>query len=85
MAPTYKEESMARAGTRTYKLIELVGVSNESYADATKNAVARASETLRGLGWFQVTELRGLIQDGKISEYQVTLKVGFRLLDSEQL
>jgi hypothetical protein len=76
---------MARAGTRTYKLIELVGVSNESYADATKNAVARASETLRGLGWFQVTELRGLIQDGKISEYQVTLKVGFRLLDSEQL
>jgi flavin-binding protein dodecin len=76
---------MARAGTRTYKLIELVGVSNESYADATKNAVARASETLRGLGWFQVTELRGLIQDGKISAYQVTLKVGFRLLDSEQL
>jgi dodecin len=76
---------MARAGTRTYKLIELVGVSNESYADATKNAVDRASETLRGLGWFQVTELRGLIQDGKISEYQVTLKVGFRLLDSEQL
>lgn len=76
---------MARAGNRTYKLIELVGVSNESYADATKNAVARASETLRGLGWFQVTELRGLIQDGKISEYQVTLKVGFRLLDSEQL
>ena len=76
---------MAGADGRTYKLIELVGVSKESYADATKNAVARASETLRGLGWFQVTELRGLIQDGQISEYQVTLKVGFRLLDSEQL
>ena len=50
---------------RTYKLIELVGVSNESYSEATKNAIARASETLRGLGWFEVTELRGLIQNGR--------------------
>ena len=65
--------------SRTYKLIELVGVSNESYSEATKNAIARASETLRGLGWFEVTELRGLILNGQISEYQVTLKVGFRL------
>ena len=63
----------------TYKLIELVGVSNESYSEATKNAIVRASETLRGLGWFEVTELRGLIQNGQIFEYQVTLKVGFRL------
>ena len=65
--------------SRTYKLIDLVGVSDESYSEATKNAITRASETLRGLGWFEVTELRGLIHDGKISEYQVTLKVGFRL------
>ena len=65
--------------TRTYKLIELVGISYENYSEATKNAIARAGETLRGLGWFEVTELRGLIHDGKISEYQVTLKVGFRL------
>lgn len=76
---------MAETDTRTYKLIELVGVSSESYAEATRNAVRRASQTLRGLGWFQVTELRGLIQDGEISEYQVTLKVGFRLIDSDQL
>lgn len=76
---------MADMDGRTYKLIELVGVSNESYAEATQNAVSRASDTLKGLGWFQVTELRGSIQDGKISEYQVTLKVGFRLLDSETL
>ena len=69
----------------TYKLIELVGVSKESYADATKNAVERAGSTLRGLGWFQVTELRGLIQNGEISEYQATLKVGFRLIDSDSL
>lgn len=70
---------------RTYKLIELVGVSRESFAEATKNAIDRASETLKGLGWFQVTELRGLIQDGKVSEYQVSLKVGFRLLDFDDL
>ena len=76
---------MAETDSRTYKLIELVGVSNESYAEATKNAVSRANQTIRGLGWFQVSELRGLIEDGEISEYQVTLKVGFRLLDHDQL
>ena len=77
--------TVAESENRTYKLIELVGVSTESYADATQNAVSRAGASLKGLGWFQVTELRGLIQDGKISEYQVTLKVGFRLLDADQL
>ena len=76
---------MAESSDRTYKLIEMVGVSKESYAEATKNAVERASSTLRGLGWFQVSELRGLIQDGEISEYQATLKIGFRLLDADQL
>lgn len=69
--------------SRTYKLVEIVGVSSESYSEATKNAVTRASETLRGLGWFEVSELRGLIHDGQISEYQVTLKVGFRLEDGK--
>jgi flavin-binding protein dodecin len=71
--------------TRVYKLIEIVGVSEESFAEATRNAIDRASETLRGLGWFQVTELRGLIQDGKVSEYQVALKVGFRLVDANNV
>lgn len=66
---------------RTYKLIELVGVSSDSYSEATQNAISKAGETLRGLGWFEVTQLRGLIRDGEISEYQVTLKVGFRLED----
>lgn len=70
---------------RTYTRIEIVGVSKESYAAATKNAIDRASQTLKGLGWFEVTELRGLIQDGAVSEYQVTLKVGFRLLDASDL
>jgi flavin-binding protein dodecin len=76
---------MAETNANTYKLIELVGVSNESYAEATQNAVKRAGATIRGLGWFQVTELRGLIEEGEISEYQVTLKVGFRLMNQDQL
>jgi flavin-binding protein dodecin len=76
---------MADQDPRTYKLIELVGTSPTSYADATKNAVERASETLRGLGWFKVTELRGLIAEGRISEYQVTVKVGFQVLDRDQV
>jgi flavin-binding protein dodecin len=71
--------------TPTYKLIELVGVSPQSYADATKNAIARASETLKGLDWFEVTQLRGLIREGGIAEYQVTVKVGFRVLEPNQL
>jgi len=71
--------------TPTYKLIELVGVSPQSYADATKNAIARAGETLKGLDWFEVTQLRGLIREGGIAEYQVTVKVGFRVLEPNQL
>ena len=76
---------MAEPQSRTFKLVELVGTSDESYAEATKRAVDRANQTIRGLGWFTVTELRGLIQDGEISEYQTTAKIGFRLLDADQL
>ena len=79
-----REKRMADQDRRTYKLIELVGTSPTSYAEATKNAVERANETLMGLGWFEVTELRGLLENGTISEYQVTLKVGFRVLEHAQ-
>ena len=83
--PCHSEgETYGRSDPRTYKLIELVGTSPASYAEATKNAVARAGETLRGLGWFEVTELRGLLEHGAISEYQVTLKVGFRVLNHDE-
>ncbi len=70
---------------RTYKIIELVGVSDVSYDDAVKRAIQRASKTLKGLGWFKVTELRGLVRDGDVAEYQVTMQVGFRLLDNDDL
>ena len=66
---------------QTYKLIDLVGVSSKSFADAANNAVKKASKTLRGLAWFEVVELRGKIEDGKISGYQATIKVGFKLDD----
>jgi hypothetical protein len=70
---------------RTYAIIELVGVSDASYDDATRRAIERASRTLKGLAWFKVTELRGLIRDGEVAEYQVTLQLGFRVLDKSEL
>lgn len=64
-----------------YKMTEIVGTSPNSFADATKEGVRRASKTLRNLHWFQVVEERGLIKDGEVAEFQVTLKVGFKLED----
>ena len=66
---------------KTYKIIEIVGVSYESHADAIRSAVTEASKTLKGLSWFEVVQMRGGIKEGKVEEYQVILKVGFRLLD----
>jgi flavin-binding protein dodecin len=65
-----------------YKVVEIVGSSEESVTKAIDRAIAKASETLRQLGWFEVIQVRGHIQDGKVAQYQVTLKVGFRLEDS---
>jgi flavin-binding protein dodecin len=62
-----------------YKMTEIVGISEKSFADAANKGVERASKTLRGLRWFEVTEMRGKIKDGKIAEYQTTMKVGFKL------
>jgi flavin-binding protein dodecin len=62
-----------------YRKTELVGSSSESLTNAIETAVARASRTLRNLEWFEVSEIRGHIQDGKVAHYQVTLKVGFRV------
>lgn len=66
---------------RTFKKIEVVGVSEKSFAEAVQNAVRKASKTLRSLGWFEVVEMRGLIQQGKVKEFQVTVKIGFSLED----
>ncbi|AEG71480.1 MULTISPECIES: dodecin [Ralstonia solanacearum species complex] len=70
-------------GSHTYKMIELVGSSPESSDAAIRNAIARASETLHYLDWFEVIETRGHLVDGKIAHWQVTLKVGMRLDQAE--
>ncbi len=62
-----------------YKKLELVGSSTESIEKAIENAIAKASESLRNLRWFEVIETRGHLEDGKVSHYQVTIKVGFTL------
>jgi len=66
-----------------YKIIELAGSSEKSIEDAISNAVERASRTLRNLRWFEVMETRGHIENGKVREYQVTLKVGFTMEGGE--
>jgi flavin-binding protein dodecin len=63
----------------TYRVTEVVGSSPEGIDDAIRGAVSRAAETLHGLDWFEVTEIRGHITDGRIGHVQVGLKVGFRL------
>jgi dodecin len=63
----------------TYKKIEVVGTSPVSFSEAVKAAIADASQTVRGLAWFEVVEQRGMIKDDKVAEYQVVLKVGFKI------
>ncbi|MEX0592933.1 MAG: dodecin [Nitriliruptoraceae bacterium] len=64
-----------------YKKIELVGSSRDGVDDAIQRAVAKASESVRNLDWFEVTEIRGWIDQGEVQHTQVTLQVGFRLED----
>lgn len=64
-----------------YKIVELVGTSENSISDAIDNAIQKASQTLRGLGWFEVGQIRGAIVEGKVGRYQVTVKAGFALDD----
>jgi dodecin len=62
-----------------YKLLELTGSSSVGIEDAVKSAIAKASETVRNIHWFEVTETRGHVEDGKVAHWQVTLKIGFTL------
>lgn len=62
-----------------YKSIELTGSSDKSMEDAIHTAVAKAHETIRNMRWFNIVETRGMIEDGQIRYWQVTLKIGFTL------
>ncbi|MET0976910.1 MAG: dodecin [Leifsonia sp.] len=65
----------------TYRVTEIVGTSPESTDTAIRNGIARASQTLRNIDWFEVVSVRGEVADGGVAHFQVTLKVGFRLED----
>jgi flavin-binding protein dodecin len=62
-----------------YKVVEVVGSSTESIADGVRNAVVKASETLRNVEWVEVQSIRGHVVDGAVEHFQVTTKIGFRL------
>ena len=63
----------------TYRVTEIVGTSSEGVDAAIRSALERASRTLHGLDWFEVTQIRGSIEEGQVKQFQVGLKVGFRL------
>ncbi|MEY3072129.1 MAG: hypothetical protein RLZZ353_325 [Actinomycetota bacterium] len=67
--------------SNVYKKVELVGSSRDGVDDAIRRAVAKASETLRNIDWFEVKEIRGWVDGGEVQHFQVTLQVGFRLED----
>ena len=67
---------------RIYRVTEIVGTSPDGIEPAIRNALQRAAQTLRHLDWFEVTQVRGQIEDGRVAHFQVGLKVGFRLEDS---
>jgi flavin-binding protein dodecin len=76
---TGRPETKGRTMAHTYGITEVVGSSTSSVDDAITSAVSRASTTVRGLDWFEVTEIRGHIEDGAVAHFQVGLKIGFRL------
>ena len=66
----------------TYKKVELVGSSKTSIEDAIHNALEECAKSVKNMDWFEVTETRGHIVDGKVGHFQVTLKIGFRIANS---
>ena len=62
-----------------WKFIEIVGESQESFAEATRNAIAEAGKTVKHMQWFEVISLRGTIQDGKVDRFQASVKIGFKI------
>lgn len=67
----------------TYRVTEIIGTSSDGIDGAIRSGISRAQETVRNLDWFEVTEIRGHLENGQIQHFQVGMKVGFRLEDSE--
>lgn len=66
-----------------YRVIEIVGSSTQCSDDAIRAAIARASQSLDEIEWFEVIQNRGHVEDGQVKHFQVTLKVGFRVMDTK--
>ena len=64
-----------------YRIVEIVGTSPDGVDAAIRNGVKRAGRTLRNVDWFEVTEIRGNLQEGEVADWQVGIKVGFRIED----
>jgi hypothetical protein len=69
----------------TYKVIELVGTSDVGITEAINEAVTRANQSIKGLDWFEVGQIRGQIEDGKPAWYQVAVRIGFRVMSADEL
>ena len=70
---------MPAADDPTYRLSEIVGTSNDSIHQAVRNGISRTSRTIRNLDWFEVTQIRGTVIDGEVGQFQVAMKVGFKV------
>jgi flavin-binding protein dodecin len=77
LIPGYRKETNPMP--QVYKITEIVGTSPLSFAEAVKAGVAEAAKTVRHMQWFEVSEMRGRIAEGKVEEFQVTLKIGFKI------
>ncbi|MEV5277045.1 MULTISPECIES: dodecin [unclassified Streptomyces] len=68
-----------------YRVTEIVGSSSEGVDQAIRNGIGRATQTIRQVDWFEVTQIRGHVENGAIQHFQVGLKVGFRLEDDTEV
>ena len=69
----------------TYKIIDLVGTSDVGVQEAIDEAVGRAGQTIKGLDWFEVGQIRGQIEGNKVAWYQVAVRIGFRVMSGDEL
>jgi flavin-binding protein dodecin len=74
-----KEGTMANMREPTYRLSEIVGASTESIQQAVRNGLSRAHQTVRNIEWFEVTQIRGTVNNGDVEAFQVAMKIGFRV------
>ena len=71
--------------SKIYKVIDVVGTSPQSFAEAARNAIAEAGKTIKAMRWFEIERLGGRIEGDRVTEFQAKIKVGFMVLNPEEL